>query len=88
MLCERDVPALSAHHLTPKQVGKRKGQKVSDLPKAMFCTACHRQLHSLFDNKELATRLDSVEALREDEAVAKYLAWVKKQPGETAVRVR
>ena len=87
-LCEREVPRTTEHHLTPKSVGRRKGLKVADLPTAELCPACHKQLHVLFPNRELAQRLDSIEALREDERVARFLTWLRKQPGSKGVRVR
>lgn len=86
-LCEREVPETTVHHLTPKQVGRRRGRKVAELPTAKLCRACHRQLHALHDNRTLAS-LDSVEKLRHDPEVAKFLDWVRRQPGERAVPVR
>ena len=87
-LCERDVPRTTTHHLTPRSTGRRKGLKVVDLPTAALCPPCHRQLHALYPNGELAGRLDSVAALREDEAIARFLGWLRKQPGSKGVRVR
>ena len=87
-LCEREVPRTTVHHLLPKSTGRRKGLKVVDLPTAELCPPCHRQLHALFPNGELARRLDSIEALREDERVARFVAWVRKQAPTKGVRVR
>ncbi|RYG32064.1 hypothetical protein EON81_21505 [bacterium] len=87
-LCERDVPLTTVHHLVPKQVGRRRGLKVHELPTADFCSPCHRQLHVLFPNRELSERLADVEALRGEESVARFLGWVRKQPAEKSVRVR
>jgi 5-methylcytosine-specific restriction endonuclease McrA len=87
-LCERVVPAVTRHHLFPKSVGRRKGRRIADLPTADLCPACHRQLHVLFDNQRLATQLDTVEALRSQPEVQRFLEWVRKQPVERAIRVR
>ncbi len=78
----------TVHHLVPKQVGRRKGLKTAELPTADLCPDCHRQLHRLFDNRELAERLSTIEALRSDERVASFLAWLRKQSGYTRIRVR
>jgi len=87
-LCERAVPRLTKHHLFPKSVGRRKGRPVDELPTAELCGACHRQVHALFENRELAKRLDSLEALRAEPRMQSFLTWVKKQPAERAIRVR
>jgi hypothetical protein len=87
-LCEREVPRTTVHHLTPKSTAKRRGTKVVDLPTADLCPPCHRQLHALYPNGELAQRLDSIPALRDDERVARFLTWLRKQPGSKGVRVR
>ncbi|CAN5667185.1 hypothetical protein BH11ARM2_BH11ARM2_00450 [soil metagenome] len=87
-LCERDVPQTTVHHLVPKQVGRRKGKKVFELPTTDLCPACHKQLHVLFPNRELSERLSTVEVLRREESVARFLGWVRRQPSERKVRVR
>lgn len=83
-LCGRDVPALTEHHLKPRS----KGRRGEVLPTAMICSACHRQLHALFTNDELAREYDSVEKLRAEPRMARFLRWVRTQDGRTHVRVR
>ena len=70
-LCKRNVLVknLTKHHLVPKSRGGKETEKL--------CRTCHRQLHALFTNKELEKGLNSVEALTENDEIAKYLAWVK-----------
>jgi hypothetical protein len=80
-LCERDVERLTAHHLIPRQTVKRK--QADPGPTVDICSPCHRQIHSLFDNKRLARELNSLEALRSEPQMAKFLAWIRKQkPGK------
>ena len=80
-LCERDMDALTAHHLIPKQNTKRKNEDPG--PTIDICSACHRQIHSLFDNKHLAQELNTLEKLKNDAQMQKFVAWVKKQkPGK------
>jgi hypothetical protein len=82
------VPRTTVHHLTPKSTARRKGLKIAELPTAELCPPCHKQLHALFPNHELAMRLDSISALREEARVVSFLKWLRKQPGTKAVRVR
>ena len=70
-LCEREVRQVSRHHIVPKSEG---GRDTVDL-----CGACHKTLHSFFTNETLAGELNTLEALRQDPDVARYLAWVRKQ---------
>lgn len=85
-LCERDLPELTVHHLVPRQKTKRK--KADPGPTIKICSACHRQIHTLFDNTRLANELYSLEALRNEPQMQKFLAWVSKQDPHKRVRVR
>ncbi|HVF92328.1 MAG TPA: HNH endonuclease [Blastocatellia bacterium] len=78
-LCERRVRRITKHHLIPKSEG---GTRTVDL-----CLTCHKTLHSFFTNRALATQLRSIEALRRDPKVRKYLSWIRKQP-DRSIRVR
>lgn len=80
-LCDRSVPALTAHHLIPRQSTKRKKQDPG--PTIQICSACHRQIHALYDNAHLAKELNSLEQLKQDLKLQKFIAWVRKQdPGK------
>ncbi len=73
-LCKREgINKITEHHLVPKQVGGAK------LPVALLCQDCHKQIHALYTNKELAMRLNTLQALEKDERVARYLRYIKKQ---------
>lgn len=84
-LCEREMDALTAHHLTPKQNTKRKNEDPG--PTIDICSACHRQIHSLFDNKHLAQDLNTLEKLKNDPQMQNFLAWVKKQKPDKRIQV-
>jgi hypothetical protein len=83
-LCEREVENLTVHHLVPRSRGK-KGQM---LPTALVCPACHRQLHVLFSNHQLARDFASIEQLKTEPSMQKFLAWVRKQDPNKRIRVR
>lgn len=83
-LCGRTTPSLTKHHLIPKaRHNKRVKAKFGDECKkriAMFCTACHRQIHYLFTHKELESEYNTIEALMGHPDVAKYAEWIRKKP--------
>ncbi len=81
-LCGRLVPEVTQHHLVPKDAGGGTG------PVADLCPTCHRQLHALYDNQTLARRLGSLEALRQDPTVQRFVRWVRKQDPGRRVAVR
>lgn len=87
-LCERVVDSVTVHHLFPKSQGRRAGRKIYQLPTVQVCRACHRQLHALFSNKDLARELDSLEKLKAHPAMEKFLSWVKKQDPNKKIKVR
>ena len=78
-LCEREVGRVNRHHLIPKSEG---GSVTVDL-----CLPCHKTLHSFFTNRTLAKELYTIETLRQEPEIARYLTWVRKQRDAT-IRVR
>ncbi|WP_263971624.1 hypothetical protein [Leptolyngbya ohadii] len=80
-LCDRSVATLTAHHLTPRQKTKRKN--LDPGPTIQICSACHRQIHVLYDNSYLAKELNTLEKLQQDPKMQRFIAWVRKQdPGK------
>lgn len=60
-LCGRSEVETTIHHLLPKEFGGTFGDT------ANLCIPCHKQIHALYTNKEIATRLTTLRELREDE---------------------
>ncbi|UCZ54037.1 HNH endonuclease [Bacillus shivajii] len=81
-LCERDNVILTEHHLIPKEEGG------TFMPTARLCIPCHKQTHHLYTNKELAIRLYTIERLKDDESIKRFLKWIKKQPSQTLIKVK
>ena len=84
-LCGRSFPTseLTAHHLIPKAMhGKRRVKKAyapQELQQTVeLCSLCHRHIHRLFSEKELLD-FASLQALREDPRVVKWIQWRRKQ---------
>ena len=83
-LCRRAVEKLTEHHLTPRSKLK-KGERT---PTIWICSACHRQIHALFSNDELAREFNTVEKLRGEPRLARFLKWIGKVDPNKAVKVR
>jgi 5-methylcytosine-specific restriction endonuclease McrA len=84
-LCEREMDALTLHHLIPRQNTKRKNQHPS--PTINICSPCHRQIHILFENKKLAQELNTLEKLKTEPQMIKFIQWVKKQKTDKRIQV-
>lgn len=85
-LCGRPGQELTKHHLIPRAVHRKKrfanrfGKQEMRQRGLMLCKLCHNGLHDLFPNeKELADKYNTREALLADERVKKHVAWVRKQ---------
>jgi 5-methylcytosine-specific restriction endonuclease McrA len=57
------------HHLIPRA----KGGKVTEY----VCIDCGNQVHKLFTNKELAKEFNTIEKLKANEKVQKWINWVR-----------
>ncbi|MFE8700305.1 HNH endonuclease [Cytobacillus sp. FJAT-54145] len=80
-LCLREGVEITVHHLTPKELGG------TFLPTANLCLPCHKQIHALYTNEELAIRMNTIERLRDDEKIRRFIKWVQKQPSSKLTRV-
>jgi 5-methylcytosine-specific restriction enzyme A len=81
-LCCRDEVVTTIHHLTPKEYGG------TFLPTANLCIPCHKQIHALFTNEELAASLNTIKDLQQNGQMNKYLKWIRKQPASKLPRTR
>lgn len=84
-LCDRELEKLTVHHLIPKQAVKR--QKADPGPTVDICTACHRQLHSFYSNNELAQNLNTIEKLKSEPKMSKFLQWLTKQNPHKKIKI-
>ncbi|KGP72121.1 HNH endonuclease [Pontibacillus yanchengensis] len=76
-LCGRSSVDTTEHHLIPKQYGGTDG------PVAQLCIPCHKQIHAIFTNEELAGFYHTLLRLQEHPTMEKYLKWIRKQaPGK------
>ncbi|OSZ66183.1 restriction endonuclease [Hydrogenophaga sp. IBVHS2] len=81
-LCGRAIPAdqRDAHHLVPKSKG---GRHTIDLHRI-----CHRQIHAVLTETELARSYHSVEQLLAHPALRSFVDWVRTKPDDFFVRTR
>lgn len=83
-LCHRAVPAVTKHHLIPKERHNKQAKRAYGEDCKMrigwFCVSCHRQVHCLFTNKELEKKYNTIESLLRHPEVAKYVEWIKGKP--------
>jgi 5-methylcytosine-specific restriction enzyme A len=80
-LCFRTDVEITIHHLTPKEVGG------AFLPTAKLCLPCHKQIHAIYTNEELAARMNTIERLRDDDTIKKFVRYIQKQPSSKLVTV-
>ncbi len=85
-LCEREMDTLTVHYLIPRQKTKRK--KLDPGPTINICSGCHKQIHNLFDNTRLTVELNSVEKLKTEPQMQKFLSWMRKQHSNKRIKVR
>ena len=84
-LCGRPIPGgapSSRHHLVPKLKGGAR------LGTVRLHQICHSTIHAHFTEAELARRLSDIAALREEPALATFLAWVRSKPASFHARTK
>ena len=75
-LCDRPIPPAlrDAHHLIPKSRG--------GVITVFMHRACHKQVHALFTETELARQYPSTQALRAHPKMAIFIHWVQDKPSD------
>ena len=73
-ICDRPIPESQkdAHHLIPKS----KGGKVTEY----LHRICHKQIHAIFTETELAQQYHHAQALRDHPEMQKFIRWIKGKP--------
>ncbi len=69
-----DGPSVDRHHWVPKSEGGCETEAIH--------LVCHRMIHRVFDERELATAYADPAAVRAHPEIARFVAWVRKQPPE------
>jgi len=81
-ICERTIPKSQrdAHHLVPKSKGGKTTEYLHRI--------CHRQIHALFTETELATHLNTASALKSHPEMQKFISWIQTKPDHFYEKVR
>lgn len=81
-LCGRLIPETQRdeHHLVPRSKG---GRETTPLHRI-----CHRQIHALFTERELAEAYCTIDALIAHPELAKFVRWVRRKPDDFFERTR
>lgn len=82
-LCDRPMvtgPSLDEHHPVPRSHGGRETVTMHKI--------CHRAVHAMLSESELAEKFSGFAALRTHPMLAPFIAWVKKRPPEYYDRTR
>lgn len=75
-LCQREIPPSEqdAHHFVPKSKGGRETRLLHRI--------CHRQIHALLSETELARHFNTAESLLAHSDVQTFVAWVRRKPAD------
>ncbi len=93
-LCQRAGPPLTKHHLIPRKRHRRRSAKVRFNREemhtriAMLCQPCHSTVHATLTEAELEAAYNTLEDLAAHPEIAKFVAWVSKQPVDRKVAVK
>ena len=75
-ICDRDMlkgPSIDRHHFYPKCKGGRETEWVHKV--------CHRKIHSIWTENELAKEYNNAEIVRQHPEIIKFVKWVSnKEP--------
>ena len=73
-ICDRAIPdsQKDAHHLVPKSKGGKTTEYLHRI--------CHKQIHALFTETELAHQYHHAQILREHPEMQKFIQWVSSKP--------
>lgn len=89
-LCERERTT-TFHHLVPKKVHKR--SRVIKLHSKEYmtsvgvnlCKSCHKTVHKFFTHMELASNYYTLELLKTNNKLMKFVNWIKTQKRDVKV---
>jgi hypothetical protein len=83
-LCDREIPKgfESKHHLVPKCRGGAGDVFV------FTHSICHKQIHALFNEKALAKRFNTIEKLKKQPDIQRFLTWIASKPIEFNQKMR
>lgn len=81
-LCMRPIPKSQrdAHHLVPKSRG--------GIETVILHRLCHRQIHALLTENQLARNYSTIETLKAHPEIAKFIEWISQKPNHIRAAIR
>ena len=76
VICDRELGSdklISKHHLIPKSRGGKNTETI------IIHNICHQKIHSVFSEKELKQVYHTVEKIRTNEEMIKFIKWIAKK---------
>ena len=75
-ICNRLTPInyIEKHHLKPKC---KKGKET-----ILVCNSCGDMIHKLFTISELNKNLNTLDAIKSNERIQKWIKWINKKPND------
>jgi RNase P subunit RPR2 len=70
-ICEREGVPITKHHLIPKS---KHGSETIDV-----CRPCGKQIHALFTLSELKNRYNTLQKLKREPRMVKFIDWIRKR---------
>ena len=93
-LCQRPDTELSRHHLIPR-ARHRKGEIRRKFDKAeltgrlaLLCRSCHKFVHTVLSERQLANEYNTVNQLLTHPEIAKFVGWIAQRPFGFRVNTR
>jgi len=91
-LCSRDVQEIGEHHLIPRKfLSRRRRAYAVQLGRKLtlsLCADCERMIHATFMLSQLHTELNTLEKLKSNEKIRKYVEWVSSRPEGVVTHAR
>ncbi|WP_447554252.1 hypothetical protein [Vreelandella sp. EE22] len=84
-LCKRGA-ALTRHHLIPRTLHnkprykKRYSREERLTAIVWLCHPCHKHIHRLYSERELADHFPTLDALGRDPAIGAFVSWLATKP--------
>ena len=81
-ICERNIPTeyIEKHHIIPRC---KKGRVIIKV-----CISCGDQIHTLFTNKELTKKYNTIDALIKDPKIQKWKEWIRNKPDTFGICIK
>jgi hypothetical protein len=91
-LCNRDVQSIGKHHLNPRKFLSRRRRAYAvqrgERMTVSLCADCEHMIHATFRLSQLHTEMDTLENLKSNEKIKKYVEWVSSRPEGVVTHAR